>query len=203
MATPWPQWCVSDADPTPGVLTAQGDVNRWTDCGALHEPHSDVKDSLLTLTLDGDFGWLCRARQVDEGARAVGYFWNYNDNDARVTTGANGTVNVGRVIQRPDAYGGYNAEFGIAQSVAYYHVHFASGSTQVTTVRYFGGGGGQGDNVVTYNANPESGYGPTDRRNLGGLATWLTAEGYPNHAQLMTKLKNAVPAGRLPNNEIA
>lgn len=110
----------------------------------------------------------------------MSYSYYYSDSDAVVTAGANGSVNYGGVIQRPDAYGGYNVSFTITGSLSYYHVHFARGGTRVEVVRYFSGLGGQGDNLMRRNGTSQT---------LSNLAN--ECGGFPNHQTLLTNLKNA------------
>jgi hypothetical protein len=133
----------------------------------------------------------------------VPYYWTYGDNAVQVTTGAATQPTWGGVIQRNDGLGGYNTQFAVPNSAAYYHVHFAQSSTQVTTVRYFGGGGGQGNNILTFSTTGTGG-GPTTRMTLGSLVNWLGKQGvpWPNHVALFNNLAAVIPPGRTPSGEI-
>jgi|GEM_PF-3755490 hypothetical protein len=124
----------------------------------------------------------------------MSYFYNYQDNTAAVKAGAAGFTGYS-VIQRPDAYGGYNVAFYITGSSAYYHVHFASGGSRVKVVRYFSGGGGQGNNIIKHR----------DDGKADTLSTMIHGcSGYPNHVKLLTNLKSLVSsAKRTPAQELA
>lgn len=113
----------------------------------------------------------------------MSYSYNFDDNNSAVTSGMNNTMTYGGVLQRPDAWGGYNVMFGLVGSSAYYHVHFARGGTRVTAVRYFSGNGGQGDNIIQH-------FGGGATKTLSNLANECV--GFNNHQALLNNLKNTV-----------
>lgn len=118
----------------------------------------------------------------------MAYTYYENDLSVRITDGALGAIVFGSVIQNPDAYGGYNVNFTVPNSLAHYHVHFFSGGTRVSVIRHFSAGGGQGTNIIKHQNG--------DTKNLSSLQNECSA--FPNHYALLGNFRAAI-AGR-PRN---
>jgi hypothetical protein len=113
---------------------------------------------------------------------SMSYYWNAGDNDASITTGTAG-LNFGGVIQKPDAYGGYNTQFSIHGSTALYHVHFFSGGKRVSIVRYFATSASQGNNIIKWHSG--------DKLNFNALRNECGIQ-YPNHQTLLELFHAAI-----------
>ena len=123
----------------------------------------------------------------------MGYQYKFGDNNGRVTAGF-AAVAFGRVIQRPDAYGGYNVTFSVPGQLDIYHVHFYSGGCRVAVVRHKPDAGSEGTNIIKHTGG--------DKLNLSKLAH--ECANYANHFALLTNLAGAITGvGRTPGNEIA
>jgi hypothetical protein len=110
------------------------------------------------------------------------YYYNYNDNDTAITTGANATITYAGVIQAADKFGGYNTKFTISGSTSEYHIHFANGGTKVKDIRFKGNSNAEGDNIIKHGAG--------DTLTLAKLAYECT--GFKNHVELLKKFKEAI-----------
>lgn len=123
----------------------------------------------------------------------MGYSYNFGETNFRVTAGY-AAVSFGRVIQRPDAYGGYNVTFSVPGETDIYHVHFFAGGCRVSVVRHKASSGAEGSNIIKYVSGT--------KKNLSGLAH--ECANFANHFALLTNLSGAVAGvGRTVGNEIA
>jgi hypothetical protein len=121
------------------------------------------------------------------------YYYNANDNDVSVTTGANNTIKYAGVIQSNDGFGGYNASFSVQGSLGLYHIHFKGGSTQVKVIRYKSSSNAEGTNIIVNNDGAT--------KSLNDLARECIQ--FPNHYKLLTNLKAAVAsAPKAVNNQL-
>lgn len=122
------------------------------------------------------------------------YYYNANDNNAAVTTGANNPIVYAGVIQANDGYGGYNTRFTVTGTLAEYHIHFAAGGTRVKVIRYKSSAGVEGTNIISH--------GDGDTKTLSNLI--YECQGFANHVALLTNLKDSLNgAERLPNGQLA
>ena len=116
------------------------------------------------------------------------YNWIVYDDDQRIKSGADHKLNyIGRI-------GGgsadvYNTKFTVEGALGEYHVKFRAGSKRVAGIRYVPSGGSEGDNLMRL----ESGKGKTLRD--------LDTRGYPNSAQLVKNLRNALQGVGEKNGE--
>ena len=105
------------------------------------------------------------------------YSYLVKDDHASVVAGAS-LITYGGVVQADDGFGGYNLLFGSKEG-NYFHVHML-GVSQVSVVRFFALGAGQGSNIIKHN-------GADKQKNFNGLAN--ECGGFPNHVQMLLNFK--------------